>query len=80
MYAVPYVWTEQYQAAVLELGMEDPLAEIAKAEVLIRSRKVVLLQGSQATDSSELAAIARALRVLTLLRELEQKSDRFGIH
>ena len=79
MYAVPYVWTEQYQAAVLELGMEDPLAEIAKAEVLIRSRKVELLQVA-GTDSSELAAIARALRVLTLLRELEQKSDRFGIH
>jgi len=79
LYAVPYVWTEQYQAAVLELGMEDPLAEIAKAEVLIRSRKVELLQVA-GTDSSELAAIARALRVLTLLRELEQKSDRFGIH
>ena len=65
MYAVPYVWTEQYQAAVLELGMEDPLAQIAKAEGLIRNRKVELLRGSQANDSGELAAIARALRVLT---------------
>jgi hypothetical protein len=77
--AAPYVWTEQYQSAVLELDSQDPLVQIAKAERLIKNRETELLQGAT-SDSTELGDIARALRVLTLLREIGQKGTPFGTH
>jgi len=55
------------------LDAERLFAEITKAETTIRTRKLELLQES-ATDADELAAIARALKVLAQLREIEHTS------
>ena len=71
MYTAPYVWTEQYQNALFALDAERLFAEISKAEAIIQRRRVELLRES--TDSDELTAIAKALQVLTQLREIEHK-------
>jgi len=67
-----YVWTEQYQAAVLELDSEKLCAQIARAEAAIHQRKTEFLQEASASPD-ELGNITRALRVLTLLREIAEK-------
>jgi hypothetical protein len=69
---VSYVWTEQYQSAVLELDAEKLLTQIAKAEALIQQRKAELIH-EPPDGSEELEAIARALQVLTQLRVIGQK-------
>jgi len=73
MYPAPYVWTEQYQDALFALDAEKGFAEITKAETKIQTRKLELLQ-EPAADTDELAAIARALKVLAQLREIGHKS------
>jgi hypothetical protein len=67
-----YVWTEQYQSAVLELDSEKLTAQITNAEKAIQQRKAELVQEPSAS-TDELQAIARALRVLTLLRDIAEK-------
>ena len=67
-----YVWTEQYQAAVLEPDSAKLTAQITKAEAAIQQRRAELLPESSVSPD-ELRAIARALRVLTLLREIAEK-------
>ena len=72
MYTAPYVWTGQYQRALFALEGERLFAEITKAEAIIQRRRSELLQ-EPATDSGELAAIAKALQVLAQLRAIEHK-------
>lgn len=67
-----YVWTEQYQAAILELDSEKLAAQITRAEAAIQQREVELLRESP-VGPDELQAIAKALRVLTLLRDIAEK-------
>jgi len=69
---VSYVWTEEYQSAVLETDYETLMVKIAKAETTIQQRNAELLQKSPA-NSDELEAIARALRVLHVLKDIAQR-------
>lgn len=75
MEPVSYVWTEQYQAAVLELNSEKLLDQVVKAEALIHQLQAEL-HNESSTDGDELEAIARALQVLGQLREISQKSTK----
>ena len=72
MHSAPYVWTEQYQAAVFELDAEKLFAQIARTQVLLQMRRAELLHDSP-SNTEELGAITRALQVLGQLQEIEQK-------
>ena len=72
MHSAPYVWTEQYQAAVLELDAEKLFAQIARTQVLLQMRRAELLC-ELPSNNEELGAITRALQVLSQLQEIEQK-------
>jgi hypothetical protein len=67
-----YSWTEHYQAAVLELDPARMRQKAIEAETLIEQRKHELLRGSS-PDPDEARAIANALRVLALLKEIANK-------
>jgi hypothetical protein len=56
----------------LETDSEKLTVKIAKAETTIQQRNAELLQKSPA-NSAELEAIARALRVLNVLKDIVQK-------
>lgn len=69
---VSYVWTEEYQSAFLETDSEKFTIKIAKAETTIQQRKAELLPKFPAS-SAELEAIARALRVLNVLKDIARR-------
>ena len=68
-----YVWQEDYQAAVLEIDPAQLASKIAKAEPAIQERKTQLLKDPEGS-ADELEAIARALRVVSILKEITQKT------
>ena len=67
-----YTWTEQYESAVFELDYEKLKDQAAKAEALIQRRKHELIEESLSA-ANELQAIAKALQVLTLLKEIANR-------
>jgi len=67
-----YSWTEHYQAAVLELDSAKIQEKAIQAETLIQQRRKELLQ-EPSPNANEVQAIANALRVLTLLKEIANK-------
>jgi len=67
-----YVWSGDYEAAVLELDPPRLKSWIAKAEATINQRRAELLQES-APCAEELQAISQALRVLAILREISER-------
>lgn len=63
MLPASYVWTEQYQSAVLELDSEKLTAHITNAEKAIRQRKAELVQEPSAS-TDELQAIGESFACL----------------
>jgi hypothetical protein len=67
-----YVWSEDYEAAVLELDPQKIIARIDKAEATINERSSQLHRES-GPCAEELQYMTQALRVLTILREISAK-------